>query len=157
MYKLLFVVFFLSILSIVGCSMFADKWPAEIPEDLVTYAGGDPNTISLLDKNIGGLNKWILKGEITHQLTLAQYDYLAQIDNINYTIIHPAAVTTLETVLAEREAIIGQEGWLTSVLLLLAGGGGAGSVVNFFKNKTMYSESEVEKIKNGSVSSTSNT
>jgi hypothetical protein len=131
---------------IVGCSMMMDMYPAKVTKDLARYTNHDPNHLNWPTGTMGTLREWLAEASLKHQLTKAELDYWAQRDNITYTAISTSGASYLATAQSEVNSAFGPNGFIWPLVTLFAGTGVGGvitaTVVNKYKNDTMYSEQE---------------
>jgi hypothetical protein len=130
------------LVSVAGCSFLYDLWPAQIPKDVQTYSGIEPNDIGW--PGIGKLKELrehcitkniIIQSNLAQQMTLDKALYGRAIEQANINI---------QQAEEERAQIVGtiqNPGWLLSFLLPTVGALAGRSLTQL----THYSEAELQQ------------
>jgi hypothetical protein len=130
------------VVSVAGCSALYDLWPAQIPKDVKTYSGVEPNSIGW--SGIGKLKELrehcitkniITQSDLSQQMSLDKALYGRAIEQANINI---------QQAEEERAQIVGtiqNPGWLLSFLLPTVGALAGRSLTQL----THYSEAELQQ------------
>jgi len=116
------IVLVISILSISGCSLLYDLWPAKISKTSLEYTGREPNQISWLGKNVALAKE--LRAEASDVYITSQLDleYRGNLNKEKYKLVTDFLDISIAQAELERMNTVGtlqQPGWLLSGLLSL--------------------------------------
>jgi hypothetical protein len=127
-----------------GCTFLQNKiTPASISPELAKYAGVEKVGFPSLEK----LDAIMQAAEIKHTIDQATWDFYKTKDNAVYTEVMGRASISLNTAIKDRDAAFGPTGIVWALMGMFGGGSLATMLTAAFKDKTMYSETEVELIK----------
>ena len=135
------IVIVVSVTVLVGCQKLLDLYPADVPKDLYTYLGQEPNQIRW--ECIGQLKGLMDSATLKHNLNQAEFDYISKRDNLTYTSVNASATISFERAIAEQKAVFGEGGIASIALAAIAGGGGMSVILR----KIWYTEKEHQKDK----------
>ncbi|HAL44816.1 MAG: hypothetical protein A2Y12_01245 [Planctomycetes bacterium GWF2_42_9] len=147
-----FVVSTIMLAALFGCSTVQNRLtPAELSKPLTNYAypdGNIPPRKGWFYNSKSDLIDAMFNADIEHIKKQADLEYQITKDKSVYSEVTQQAEFAKKQADADQQSFFGQNGLLAMGLGLLSGSSLFGIAVNWYKNRTMYSEDEVKVIKN---------